>query len=302
MTSHRLSGLVIPLLLIGGGVTGSMLLTRTHSSPKLLADERGPLTDTDGDLLPDTLEWLTLSNPLLKDTDGNGVDDFVEAVQHITPFTTGTKPLEDEVRVLLSATPVQGGTGAEVYVHMLFRFVGNRIGNVQQMTPYIALDSCGKIPAPDLITGGPVTVRAATHPTAGTLVIASVRLCRQSELLYILPCTVGAQIVIDGKLHSSGTYVGVDHNTPVVLLPVIPGVFINQPLNPEDNQSNPFWNTNSVCAMKFGVVGSGMGGSICEVECADCEVANGLRCAPLCRQSVGKLIFVPDGLATITGG
>lgn len=284
-----------------GGRDASLVRAFGLVPDQLRADNPDPLVDSDGDLLPDQLEWVTLTDPRVSDTDQNGKDDFLQTVQHLSPGSTKNRPDQDEVRVLVSSVKV--GNDADVYVHMLFRFLGNRVGNVQQMTPFITFGTAQPINVPimELIGSGPVAVRTSYSQAHGTFIAISARISRASDLAPLLPATIGAEAIIDGKDYTSGTYLAQTDGLQVALVPIDAG-FVAQPIVGGDGQNNPFWNANSVCVMKMTVVGSGLSGMLCEVDSAQCEVANGLRCAPSCRSSIGRLVFVPDGLSTLTGG
>ena len=301
MRSVRLSALVAGAVCI---TLGAYVSKQAGHPGKLQALETTTLADHDGDLLPDSLEWVTMSDPRNVNTFGDERGDFLRTVQHIPPLANDPRPEQDEMRVLVSN--VGTGSSATVWLHMLFRFVGNRVGTVQAMVPFIGVgthQNSVKIPVRNLIGAGPLQVRSSYDVKRGTLIIVSAQIAMQSDLAYVLPCTVGAEIVIDNKRFLSGTYVTHVDSKQVAVMPIDRADrFAYQPVNSDEQGSNPFWNTNSVCLMKLMVVGSGIGGQICEVTDADCEIANGLRCAPICRNSRGKIIFVPDGLGTITGG
>lgn len=292
LTTATIAGAVVSALCVGSG---------SHGVQKLAAEEADPLADTDGDLLPDSLEWVTLTDPGCADTDRDGVDDFLQTVQHRGPGSTVPRPVQDEVRVLVSSA--KNGQETDFYVHMLFRFVGNRIGNVQQMTPFITVGTTNPVSVPimALIGSGRLVVRSNYTPATGTYIAISARIARSGEIAALLPATIGASATIDGRDYTSGSYVAIADNQLVAFVPV-EGSFLAQPINGGEGANNPYWNSNSVCMLKMNVVGSGLAGSLCEVNAAECEVANGLRCAPSCRGSVGKLVFVPDGLGTLTGG
>jgi hypothetical protein len=272
------------------------------AAPILRAAELDAFTDSDGDLLPDCLEWVTLTSPSESDSDSNGTDDFLQTVQHIAPMSGKIRPVQDEVRVLVSS--FKEGDEQEVYLHMLFRFVGNQIGNVQSLVPFIAIGSNAPalVPIDQLIGSGPVCVRSRYEESTGTCLIVSARIAKASELSWVLPCTVCAEAIIDGRRYTSGTYVSSSDGSQVALVPVSSQAFVAQTLQGGEGQTGPFWNSNSVCSMKLDVVGAGLAGMLCEVSSADCEVANGLKCTPSCRANVGRMVFVPDGLGTLTGG
>lgn len=304
MNHRRLKTCVLSVSLAGvTGVGITAVLEGSWRASALHAQQGNPFQDSDQDLLPDSLEWVALTNPSAGDSDGNGMDDFLQTVQHLAPFSQTARPDQDEVRVLVSSF----GTGdeAEVYVHMLFRFVGGRIGNVQSMVPFLSLGTlhnAALLPIDQLIGSGPICVRSSFNAAIGTRLIVSARIARANELAFVLPCAICAEAVIDGKRYTSGTYLTGTDGQQVALVPISGNRFIAQPLAGDEGASNPFWNSNSVCTMSLDVVGAGLAGILCEVSAADCEVANGLRCAPSCKSSLGRMVFVPDGLSTLTGG
>jgi hypothetical protein len=298
MTDRRMTRLALSLSLASAAGVGALVF---GTPPLLRAAECDAFTDSDNDLLPDSLEWVTLTSPTDSDSDSNGTADFVQTVQHIAPMSGKSRPMQDEVRILVSS--FRNGDADEVYLHMLFRFVGNQIGNVQSLVPFLAIGSNDPVVVPigQLIGTGPVCVRSRFEEPLGTCLIISARIAAASELSWVLPCTVGAEAVIDGRRYTSGTYVSNTDGSQVALVPISTQSFIAQPLQGEGT-TTPFWNSNSVCAMKLDVVGAGLAGMLCEVSSADCEIANGLKCAPSCRANVGRMVFVPDGLGTLTGG
>ena len=300
LTIHRhKTRLVLSLSLASAAGVAALVM---RAPPILRAADIDAFTDSDGDLLPDSLEWLTLTNPNETDSDSNGTDDFLQTVQHIAPMSGKLRPVQDEVRVLVSS--FKNGDVDEVYLHMLFRFVGNQIGNFQSLVPFLAIGSSSPavVPIDQLIGTGPICVRSKYDASTGTYLIVSARIARANDLAWVLPCTIGAEAIIDGRRYTSGTYVSSADGSQVALVPVSSQSFVAQPLQGGEGQTSPLWNTNSVCSMKLDIIGAGMAGMLCEVSSADCEIANGLKCAPSCRANVGRMVFVPDGLGTLTGG
>ena len=55
----------------------------------LSATEETLFNDVDDDLLPDSVEWVSLTNSTNPDTDGDGISDFVEVVQRGRPRQAG---------------------------------------------------------------------------------------------------------------------------------------------------------------------------------------------------------------------
>jgi hypothetical protein len=264
-----------------------------------------PFLDTDGDLLPDSLEWVAFSDPTKPDTDTDTRDDFLEVVQHTAPFApTLARPFDNEMRLLLSSgsggAVVDGDSG--IWLHCLFRFATGA-PTVDWFLPSIHTNGAA-VPIGQLF--GRTPFRLASRPAAGggsyavlTLLLASAR-----EFEALLPCTVSARASVGGRLFATGSYVLNVGGFTTALMPTgldASRSFLLQSLT-SGSSSNSFFSRNKICEMELAVIGSTGGGHICEVERAGCEPANGLRCNVSCDQAAGAMIFVPDGLGTISGG
>ena len=145
----KLTALVIG---IAAGALGVLARTGTSEGLRLQAASDDPYLDSDGDLLPDQLEWVTLSSPSSADSDGDGRDDFLEVVQHTATYQgTSTQPVDNEMRVLLSTAT--SGRSRDIWMHCLFRFASGRldldwfapyITNGQVAVPMLSNRTCGR--------------------------------------------------------------------------------------------------------------------------------------------------------------
>ena len=297
----KLTALVIG---IAAGALGVLARTGTSEGLRLQAASDDPYLDSDGDLLPDQLEWVTLSSPSSADSDGDGRDDFLEVVQHTATYQgTSTQPVDNEMRVLLSTAT--SGRSRDIWMHCLFRFASGRL-DLDWFAPYITNGQVA-VPMLSIIGRTPMNLVVRTVPNQGLYASLSLRLTTEAEFRRYLPCTVTALASIGGRRISTGMY-AFDSGTEIsTLLPR--GVDINrrsflvQSLRSLDvNSQSQFFRGNKVCELGLSVLASTPGGSLCEVQSAACEPANGLRCSTSCSSAVGSEIFVPAGLAATTGG
>lgn len=297
----KLTALVIA---VAAGVLGVVARTGAPEGLRLQAASDDPFLDSDGDLLPDQLEWVALSSPSAADSDGDGRDDFLEVVQHTATYqATNTQPVDNEMRVLLSTAT--SGRSRDIWMHCLFRFASGRL-ELDSFTPYITNGQIA-VPMSDMIGRTPMNLAVRTVPNQGLYVTLSLRLTTEAEFRRYLPCTVTALASIGGRRISTGMYAFDSGSEISTLLPR--GVEINrraylvQSLRALDiNPQSPFFRGNKVCELGLSVLASTPGGSLCEVNSAACEPANGLRCSASCSAAVGSEIFVPAGLAATTGG
>ena len=59
--------------------------------------------DTDGDFLPDVVEWVVLTDSTNPDTDGDNTPDFVEVVEGGNPrFETPPMPADQQMRLVVT--------------------------------------------------------------------------------------------------------------------------------------------------------------------------------------------------------
>lgn len=265
-----------------------------------------PFQDSDGDLLPDSLEWVALGDPRSADSDRDGRDDFIEAVQ-CTSMRSATPalPLDNEMRVMLSSL-ADGVTGERyVWVHCLFRFASGRV-DLDWFMPFIAMSNGLAVPITDMVGRTPMRLNVRSSPSEGAYAIVTLRLARERDFIHTLPCTVNARASVTGRFLTSSIYAYNSHGTLSTLVPLgkdaARGFLLSQTLAPHDGTSNPFFSGNRVCVQTLCITGQVPGGFVCEVDTSTCEPANGLRCASDCSRMVGETLIAPDGLGAITGG
>ena len=299
MTSTRcILLLATPLAAIGMALTAT---TGLVEAPRLAADGESPFLDADGDLLPDRLEWVLLLDPLQQDSDSDGVDDFLHAVQgrYALGDPRSSFGYDDEARVLIHSTPTPTGD-RRLWVDMLFRFAGADPQDLQELHPY--LDQWGRrVPITSLIGVGETHLALHHHPTEGLYAICSFELVSERLLRSLLPFTIGATAVINSRTISTGTFVDDAAGVVATLVPVAPNHGVVQALQ-QDLVDDPFWTSSRICVMQLSVISALSNGVICEVTDADCHSSGRLACPPTCLSSRGHLLFFPDGLATVTGG
>jgi hypothetical protein len=268
---------------------------------ELLAADPVPFVDTDGDLLPDRVERALLLDPLSADTDGDGVDDFLHAVQARMGLNDPRTVFgyDHEARVVVTTEPASGG-GESAWVNLLFRFAGSSVLDLQALEPFIDING-QRHSLSRLLQTSLSRLQLLPHPTEGLYVHCAFRLGTASSLQRLLPCTIGAQAVLGGRTISSGSFLTDADGTTASLVPVAPDSGVIQSLSPSGDE-DPFWTSSRVCLLRLSVVTSMPNGMLCEVSNADCIPSGELACPPSCNASRGQVLFVPDGLSTITGG
>jgi hypothetical protein len=296
MQSRRRTIGIATSLLVLGGTTG--LWVADHDAATLAAVPPPQWLDSDGDFLPDALEWVLLFDAQDADSDDDGVGDFLEAAQRTLPGDREPAPIDHEARVVVTVAR-EGGCDT-VWVHFLFRFVGTDMTPLRSLEPFADWWSY-RLPLNNLLGNGRIDVATRPAGADGLFVRASVEIATATELRTLLPCTIGAVADLDGRSISTGAYlteadghlatlVGFDHNALVA-----------QTLCQGD-QGSPFWTGNRVCLMRLAVVGLAPGGAVAEVTSATCVADGRLSCPPTCVQATGQMMFFPDGLSTVTGG
>lgn len=285
-------------------LVGVVLAIAENSAPTrvLVADPSDPTVDTDGDLLPDVLEWVLLLDPRRRDTDGDGTDDFLHAVQHRVPTTVATpipRALDHEMR-LVATVARDSSASSQLWLHFLFRFVGDRLPAIPTFSPFLDHRS-QRFPLGELLGHGTVRMTTLTHPIEGIYLLMSMQVVSEETLSRLMPCTIGVEAQIGGRVLASGSYLQSLDGRSTTLVPVGVNEVVVQTLAPQD-ADNPFWTSGRVCACRLSVISNSPSGVWCEIETARCERRGNLRCPPTCESSVGSIIHVADGLGVLTGG
>lgn len=288
--SLALAGLLVVLAIARSG----------SSAPTLRARPADPMADRDGDLLPDAVEWVLMLDPDRPDTDGDGVDDFLHAVQHRPPLVASSQhATDDEMR--LAVTQGWSGTEAVLNLHLLLRLVNSDLSAVTHFEPF--LDHWGqRVPLAPLLAGAKVRMKHRVHPSEGLYVHLCAELGPVACFRNVLPCTLGAVATIGPRFVGTGTYLLGVENGLAAYLPIGGGEGVVQSLA-GTVVDDPFWTANRVCLLRLTVLGSGPGGTVCEVADADCVYRTGrLACPPTCVAAKGRIMLVPDGMGLVTGG
>lgn len=265
------------------------------------ADPTPPFADVDDDLLPDSLEHVLMTRVGSRDTDGDGIDDFLQSAQNQPPAGGHKKrPVDHEMRV--AASSIRGVDGQRrVVIHLIARILGG-FGEIKQFQPF--LDVRGKrVPIGDLFGTGLVHMGVRVDPKLGTYVIVSSMLGTEDEVRKLLPCTVGAVGVIGTKAFRTGTYLLDVDGVLSAIVPVDDRDYAIQTLAPmQDPRSNPFWRSNHACMLELQLLGRNGGAQLCEIRDAGCKGAPTLHCAPSCAKMNGGILVLPYGPGLLRGG
>ncbi len=258
--------------------------------------------DHDGDLLPDSAEWVLFSDPAKKDSDLDGADDFIEALDATDPnVKDGKRSAKDSFRILLSTIRDNRTAGVRrLYVHLLFRIASGRFKDLKGLTLFLKVGN-KQFSGDSLIWRNLESVFTRTDPKQGLLICMNIMVPVNDTLGNFGPITFGGYSWIGSVIHKAANVLihrgGVFHT-----ISVIPShTLIMQSTGP-DEIANPFWSKNKACVFTLDVQAIGRGGVLCEVKDAACEIATRLRCTSSCRNMKGLTFFLPDGLGLITGG
>jgi hypothetical protein len=257
------------------------------------------LADTDGDFLPDSVEWIALTSAANSDTDDDGVGDFVEFVQRGLPRQQNPAlPIDHELRIVLTGAQ-PGAPSDAAWLHVFVR----RAEASAPLTSFTAWLETPLIPGlqlpfdPFALPGADCAQRDGG--VEGQWLRFSAPLLGGALLQAISPCSFHAQAVIGGRTVRAGMKVFQAQGTMATLTRFDVDGYAAQSIAPP---ANPASSSNRVCVLELQEIGAGPGGTLYSVVDADCEDCNELECVLTnCAQSIGWVITVPGGSSTMGG-
>ena len=296
---------------------GATLLWLTSSSARedrvLHADPSTLLEDSDGDFLPDDLEWCMMTDRGIADTDGDGSGDFLEVVHFDDVRVPGVPaPLNDAMRIVVTST-ADGADHQSYWMHMLFRFANGNLGTVSHLVPWIDIMGV-RVPLTDLLLSNSIQFVQRPGPAGDLLVRVSgqdfagrnppeppasrdwsrsrarpVASWRQASS----PCPWARRLQLL-----------VPHNDQLIAHTARPQ-FGHQFQGPsgsggDQEEETEFFKSNKVCVFQLSLVGASPGGSLLEIVSAECMPANGLDCGSECPRTAGEVVTIPGGLPLLT--
>ncbi len=257
-----------------------------------------PLPDTDGDFLPDCVEWVQLTSSSNPDTDGDLIPDFVEFVQGGSPRVVGGPlPTDQEMRIVITG-PAPGSGSDLAWIHIFARLA-------EPEAPIAWFQTWLEVPALpgqrltfDVLGFGQPVFNVRDAGGQGLWIQLSVPMVSTALIQAVLPCSVHVESVIGGRHLLSGVKLFDLGGSITTLVPFGNGHFAAQSIAPSPSSGGL---SNRVCLLDLVEVGSGPAGVIYQITNASCEDCNEVECAPSCPASVGWLVTVPGGIGVIGG-
>jgi hypothetical protein len=288
-------------ILLAAALATVGLVFSSNEPQRLRADVTSIDLDTDGDFLPDCVEWVCLTSASSANTDLDGAGDFVEVVQKGRPRQANAAlPADHEMRLVVTSNPTANGN--EVILHLLFRFMGGP-ELLNQFDCYAELGAVPGLRIPlSTLSLQPVSVQQRVVPGEGLWVRYSVSLVSEQVLRSVLPCSIGSSAVIGTRSIDTTMPLFEQGGSTCSVVPFAPGLFAIQSVSAPTAGAVGAVPNNRVCVLQLQPIGGGSGGSAFLVSGAECQDCNDLVCGVECAASVGTVVVLPGGPGSITGG
>lgn len=295
----------IVTLMAAGIATAFVAIGTSAKSLAATGDGSGAMQDTDGDFLPDVVEWVVLTNAQNADTDGDLTPDFVEVVEAGSPrHESMPLPPDQQMRLIITG-PAPGSADPRTWMHIFHRVMtsatgpGAGLSSIQSCNIWLEGPLWPGIQFPlNSFASGEFVYRERMTPNDGVWVHVAVPLVSQALLTAVLPCTIWAETSIAGQALKSGQKLINAGGNIATLVPYTPGRFVLQTVSP--SPTSPFVSeTNRVCVLDMEEQSVGPAGTTYQVVDADCEDANELECSTSCQASIGWTITIPGGMELI---
>ena len=230
---------IVTLMAAGLATTFVAWIVPTKSVAAGGGQDSAATLDTDGDFLPDAVEWVVLTNANNPDTDGDNSSDFVELIEAGQPrHESAPLPPDQQMRLIITG-PSPASTDPRTWMHIFHRVmtsqsgVGAGVSAIQSFETWLQGPLWPGIRFPlNGIAAGEVVYRERVTANEGVWVQFSIPLVSQAVLSAVLPCTIWAETTVAGQALTSGQNLINAGGNIATLVPCAPGRYVFQSLGP----------------------------------------------------------------------
>ncbi|MFN6145811.1 MAG: hypothetical protein ACK5AL_05595 [Planctomycetota bacterium] len=282
------------------GLLAATTVAWPHRAGVVHATEHGAFADSDGDFLPDSVEWVALTSATNGDTDSDSVADFVEFVQCGDPRRANAPlPIDHELRIaVVGPRPGSGDSMAWLHIFLLKAEAAAQVTGVDAWVDLPGLPGVRLNFDPFALPGVELAVRNAGNGCAW--VRCSVPLLQAGLLQTIAPCSFGVDAVVGGRTLTSGNKLIEVQGVLATLTPFGGNSLAVQSVSPPLANTAGALSSNRICVLDMQEIGASPTGTLYSVVDATCEDCNDVECVLLdCRQSIGWIVAIPGGAASL---